>query len=684
MPQPLPATGLLPVPSRRLGARNCRAVVLAVGCAYLLAAVAAHAADGVTPITSGLENPESVVWLPDGRLLISTIGQFNRDGDGAVMVWTPDGAQPLAEGLDDPKGLAVVDNALFVADKSRVWKIALTGRQAGSKDVFAAAAAFPSRPLFLNDLAADRAGNLYVSDSGNRQGQHGAIYRIAPDGRVTLVADSQKTPALKAPNGLWVDDENHLLVLDIFSGELSRLSLLDGALTKIADGFPGGDGVVRDIDGNIYLSQWTTGAVWVLPGGRAPAVKLASHFTSAADLGLNYKHGQLLVPDMKAGTLTALSWFSHVPRQVDLSPLDLTVEPAFPQLQFERPILLTHAGDGSNRVFVASQLGRVFAFPDDQQVARAELFFDLHEQVTYKDNENEEGFLGMAFHPRFKENGQFFVCYTTTDTPHVSVVSRFSVSADNPDHAARNTEQELLRISQPFWNHNGGTLAFGPDGYLYIALGDGGSANDPHGNGQNLQTWLGAILRIDVDRQDQGKHYAVPTDNPFVDRADARPEIWAYGLRNVWRMSFDRQTGACWAADVGQDIWEEINIIRRGGNYGWNLREAMHRFRADGAPPRSDLIDPVWEYHHDVGKSVTGGHVYRGRRLPQLVGHYLYADYVTGRIWALKYDEQSSRVLANRPIAGNIQPVMSFGEDEQGEVYFMTTSGSLFRFAPAK
>jgi len=223
---------------------------------------------------------------------------------------------------------------------------------------------------------------------------------------------------------------------------------------------------------------------------------------------------------------------------------------------------------------------------------------------------------------------------------------------------------------------------------LYIALGDGGLANDPLKNGQKMTTLLGKILRVDVDHKDAGLEYAVPKDNPFVGAkdttGDVRGEIWAFGLRNVWRMAFDRATGLLWAGDVGQDLWEEIDIIVRGGNYGWSVREAKHKFGPNGAEPRPDLIDPIWEYHHDVGKSITGGQVYRGKKLPVLVGSYLYADYITGKTWGLKYDEKTRAVTANREIKGNIMPVVSFGEDEAGEAYYMTTQGWLFRFREKK
>src|ERR1019366_2026036 len=195
----------------------------------------------------------------------------------------------------------------------------------------------------------------------------------------------------------------------------------------------------------------------------------------------------------------------------------------------------------------------------------------------------------------------------------------------------------LFTIKRKFWNHDGGTLCFGPDGYLYIALGDGGSFNDPDANGQNLKTLLAKVLRIDVDHKDPGKNYAVPKDNPFVGKEGALPEIWAYGLRNIWRMAFDKKTGKLWASDVGQNLYEEIDIIVKGGNYGWSLREGLHPFSVKGVGPRKDLVEPIWEYRHDVGKSLTGGQVYRGKRLPELDGSYVYGDYVSTKIWGLRY-----------------------------------------------
>ena len=371
--------------------------------------------------------------------------------------------------------------------------------------------------------------------------------------------------------------------------------------------------------------------------------------------------------------------------------LGVSIEAAFPNLRIARPIVVTHAGDGSNRIFVASQLGSVHVFDKNSEVEEADVFFDHEEQVTYKDKENEEGLLGFAMHPNYKENGEFFLFYTTSDAEHTSVVSRFRVSKDDPNKADSTYEEELIRIPQPFWNHNGGTLAFGPDGYLYIALGDGGKGGDPLKNGQNLSTLNGSILRIDVDNKDEGKNYAIPKSNPFVKTKDAKPEIYAYGFRNVWRLSFDRVTGTFYAADVGQKLWEEINIVKRGGNYGWNLREGNHPYVTEsgekGSGPREDLIDPIFEYDHETGKSITGGVVYRGLAAPKLNGMYVYADYVSGRIWALEHDYKSGKVIANHEIpnkspAGENIPLITFGEDQDGEVYFTTQlrGGEIFKF----
>lgn len=365
--------------------------------------------------------------------------------------------------------------------------------------------------------------------------------------------------------------------------------------------------------------------------------------------------------------------------EVDTSPLPVKTVRAFRNLRFDRPIVVTYAKDDSNRLFVAAQKGQIHVFPNDQSVEETKVFLDISKHVVYDDKKNEEGLLGLAFHPDYKKNGEFYVYYTTTAAPLTSVISRFHVSKDDPDKANPNSEEEILRIKQPFWNHNGGTIEFGPDGYLYVGLGDGGKANDPFKNGQNLNTLLGSILRIDINSQSKTHNYGIPKDNPFVGRKNARPEIYALGLRNVWRMTFDRETGDLWAGDVGQDLWEEINIITKGGNYGWNVREGLHPFPPKSQSSNKNFIDPVWEYHHTIGKSITGGSVYRGKKIPQLQGHYVYGDYVTGKVWGLKYDKKSKAVTGNRLITSPKLPIMSFGEDANGEIYLATTFGVLYQ-----
>lgn len=379
--------------------------------------------------------------------------------------------------------------------------------------------------------------------------------------------------------------------------------------------------------------------------------------------------------------------------------LKLTGVPAFPVLKWDgfegtddegkittlRLLALTHAGDGSNRNFVVSQSGQIYVFPNHKETTEAKVFLDIHDRVQDWRKDAEEGLLGLAFHPAYKNNGYFYVCYSSSAEPRTSIISRFSVSKTDPNKADPGSELVVMKIPQPFSNHNGGSIAFGHDGYLYIALGDGGGRNDPLGHGQNLGTLMGSLLRIDVNSTEQGKNYAVPADNPFLDRKGAQPEIYAYGFRNIWRLTVDRTTGDLWAADVGQDFWEEVNIVKKGGNYGWSVREASYPFNNQPSTSTDELIPPVWEYDHQLGKSITGGFVYRGSRLPELQGMYVYADFISGRIWALKYDPAAGKVTANKSIASTGFPVLAFGEDEAGEMFYMleTIDGQgIYRFDP--
>lgn len=364
-------------------------------------------------------------------------------------------------------------------------------------------------------------------------------------------------------------------------------------------------------------------------------------------------------------------------------PIGVKAERVLEHLEIARPIVMTHAGDGSGRFFIASQLGQIYVLESSDSKEDPEMFLDLSDRVSYSDKQNEEGLLGLAFHPEFKENGRLYVYYTTNTEPHVSIVSSFLVDRADPSKADPQSEVEIMRVPQPFWNHNGGTIAFGPDGFMYIALGDGGGARDPMGNGQNLGNVFGAILRIDVDRTEAGKRYAIPEDNPFVKTEGAKPEIYAYGLRNPWRIAFDRETGLLWCADVGQDLWEEIDIIEKGGNYGWSVREGAHPFGDNGEEANAEkFIEPIFEYHHELGKSITGGNVYRGKQLPELIGVYLYGDYVSGRLWGLRYDAEAKKVTAVHPIDVADGPIamITFGEDEAGETFFSDSAGRIYGF----
>jgi glucose/arabinose dehydrogenase len=355
------------------------------------------------------------------------------------------------------------------------------------------------------------------------------------------------------------------------------------------------------------------------------------------------------------------------------SPASYQLTEAFPQLSFNRPVDLQNAGDGSNRVFVIEQRGVISVFKNEMQTAEKTTFLDIESQVD--DQGNEEGLLGLAFHPNYQSNGFFYLNYTASN-PNRTVISRFRVSSD-ANKADVSSEQVLLEIPQPYSNHNGGQLAFGPDGYLYIAVGDGGSGGDPEGNGQNLKTLLGSILRIDVDKAEGTKNYGIPSDNPFANNSEGyAEEIYAFGLRNPWRFSFDSETGKLWTGDVGQNNYEEIDIIVKGGNYGWNIAEGNHCFRSANCDLGS-LEPAVWEYERSQGVSVTGGFVYRGTQLRGLIGRYIYADFASGRVWSLDVSDPQSPV--NLEIADANFNVSSFGIDEAGELFLCGFDGKIHK-----
>jgi glucose/arabinose dehydrogenase len=357
------------------------------------------------------------------------------------------------------------------------------------------------------------------------------------------------------------------------------------------------------------------------------------------------------------------------------TPAEYRAEVAFPNLSFNRPVDLQHAGDNTNRIFVVEQEGRILVFGNDATASASNLFLDIKGKVD--DGGNEEGLLGLAFHPNYETNGFFYVNYTASN-PNRTVISRFKVSSD-PNKADAASEYVILEFNQPYSNHNGGQISFGPDGYLYIAAGDGGSGGDPQGNGQNRAALLGKILRIDVDQEANGKRYGIPVDNPFATSSEFRKEIYAYGLRNPWRFSFDAETNTLWAGDVGQNSYEEIDIIEKGGNYGWNTMEGKHCYEPSSGCNTSDLQLPVWEYGRGEGVSVTGGFVYRGPTLPGLTGKYIYADYGSGNIWVLEKPARSNAV--NSKLMESDLEISSFGVDQKNELYICSFDGKIYRLA---
>ena len=361
---------------------------------------------------------------------------------------------------------------------------------------------------------------------------------------------------------------------------------------------------------------------------------------------------------------------------------------AYPNLKLQRPLWLEQLSDG--RTFLLEQRGKIHILPKNAKGKKTKLFFDIEARKPYV--KDEEGLLGMAFHPQFSKNGKVYVFYSAHE-PLRSIVSEFRVHKDDKNKIDPASERKLLTIERPFWNHDGGCILFGPDGKLYITHGDGGAREDPNDNGQNLSTLRGTIMRIDVDAT--SGPYGIPKDNPFVNRKGARGEIWAYGLRNVWRMSFDRETGDFWAADVGQDYWEEVNLIVKGGNYGWRTREGFHESpRKKGGllttkhKHPEQLLNPVIEYPHTPalaaksqfnkhghGLSITGGYVYRGKKIPALRGAYVYGDYKTGTVWAFR--QSDGRVNEYGQVVGPnpIRFVASFAEDQAGEQYLLGFEG---------
>lgn len=342
------------------------------------------------------------------------------------------------------------------------------------------------------------------------------------------------------------------------------------------------------------------------------------------------------------------------------------------------PLGVTNARDGSGRLFVVEKSGAVRIVKGGSLLPTP--FIDISRSVS---DGGEQGLLGLAFHPSYKTNGKLYLSYT--DLRGTSVIREYRVSSSNPDRVDGSSGRTLLRVGQPFANHNGGHIAFGPDGYLYIGFGDGGSAGDPGNRAQSRSTLLGKLLRIDVNRRTGSLPYGIPATNPYVGRSGL-DQIWAYGLRNPWGFSFDRGTGDLWIGDVGQNAWEEVDralAVRgrnagRGLNFGWRVMEGAHCYLPSSGCTRTGKTLPLTEYGHSAGRcSITGGHVYRGRAYPDLVGAYLFGDYCSGEIWYV--DRGAARGVTPRRAQDTNASITSFGEDQAGELYLTDAAGTLYR-----
>ncbi|HEX9759247.1 MAG TPA: PQQ-dependent sugar dehydrogenase [Nitrospiria bacterium] len=357
--------------------------------------------------------------------------------------------------------------------------------------------------------------------------------------------------------------------------------------------------------------------------------------------------------------------------------------PALPPIELKAiakslrsPVGLTHSRDHSGRLFIIEQGGTIRVLEEGKVLP--EPFLDIRKQV---DSGGEKGLLGLAFHPQFSKNKKFYINYTRTRKGLHTVISEFKTGR-NKNQADPKSQRILMTIPQPYGNHNGGNIAFGPDGYLYIGMGDGGSANDPQNNGQKLSTLLGKMLRIDVDQKGKEKPYSIPPDNPFLNRKDAEPEIWAPGLRNPWRFSFDFSTGLLYAGDVGQSAREEINIVQSGKNYGWRTMEGtICTPRVKRNCKKQGLVLPIWDYPRSQGTTVIGGFVYRGHSIPNLCGTYLYADFGNGKIFGFRPNNKKPKEVKTLLETGRL--ISSFGEDEKGELYITDLKGDILQLIPA-
>jgi glucose/arabinose dehydrogenase len=391
-----------------------------------------------------------------------------------------------------------------------------------------------------------------------------------------------------------------------------------------------------------------------------------------------------------ASLASAASYSAEAPK--------IRLEPVYKGLTIEKPVSLQIPDDGTGRRFLVEQTGKIRILPADETATEAALFLDMTKSIGVE-KDFEEGLLGLAFHPDYKENGRFFLTFSRQG-PKRLVLAEYAVSKTDSNAADPASERVLLEVQQPEWNHNSGNLFFGPkDGMLYLCVGDGGMKNGVHMLSQKLTSWSGKVLRLDIDSRTASLPYGIPSDNPFVQTPNAAPEIWAYGFRNPWGAAIDPESGLFYLADVGQDLYEEINLVEKGGNYGWNYREAAHDFAGreplmaalgQKADPPKDVvfIDPIHEYNRADGLSITGGFVYRGKAIPALQGHFIYGDWRFGNLWAMQYDAVGKSVvnhLIDKPVdlANPTTQPTGFFPDDRGEALVLDWRGAIHRIVPA-
>ena len=455
---------------------------------------------------------------------------------------------------------------------------------------------------------------------------------------------------------------------------LSALALLVALMHAVAACTGGDDGSsvpVRVPAASATATETPTATQTASPAARATATAPARPVTTATPDAVPVTPVATASPSPAAASPTA-------PIE---APLTVGFAEVFGGREFDRPIEIGTYPVGpvgpadrtAPGVFVAEQDGYILVLHPD--AGEAVELLDISDRVSRRGN--EEGLLSVALDPRFDETGHLWVYYSPSGVPRMSRLSRFTVDPADPLRVLPDSELVIIEVEQPYSNHNGGAIRFGPDGMLYLGYGDGGSGGDPRDHGQNLATLLGSLIRIDVRDASAEAPYAIPSDNPFVGVDGARPEIWAYGLRNPWRMAFDPETGALWVGDVGQREIEEIDRIERGDNYGWNRLEGTRCYEPSQGCDREGTVLPVAEYTHNLGCSVTGGVVYRGEAIPALAGHYLFSDFCSGRLWAFPLDGGEVVEVAVSP-----RPVSSFGTDADGEVYVLTFGGAVLRIVP--